>query len=165
MAEVGVLKERLPALEAEGARLGDELGGILATIPNLPLADVPEGADENDNVEVALHGTPPTFDFAPREHDDIAPVLGMDFETGVKLAGARFTLLRGPVARLSRALGEFMLTSLARDHGYEQVVPPLLLRDAEIGCGSRRERVCRYVYVSVVAVSLKKKKMNEPILN
>src|SRR3546814_12253675 len=62
MAEVGVLKERLPALEAEGARLGDELGGILATIPNLPLADVPEGADENDNVEVALHGTPPTFD-------------------------------------------------------------------------------------------------------
>src|SRR3546814_3244389 len=73
MAEVGVLKERLPALEAEGARLGDELGGILATIPNLPLADVPEDADENDNVEVALHGTPPTFDFAPREHDDIAP--------------------------------------------------------------------------------------------
>src|SRR3546814_20390562 len=65
MAEVGVLKERLPALEAEGARLGDELGGILATIPNLPLADVPEGADENDNVEVALHGTPPPFDFAP----------------------------------------------------------------------------------------------------
>src|SRR3546814_3614989 len=96
--------ERLPALEAEGARLGDELGGILATIPNLPLADVPEGADENDNVEVALHGTPPTFDFAPREHDDIAPALGMDFETGVKLAGARFTLLRGPVARLYRAL-------------------------------------------------------------
>src|SRR3546814_4457693 len=84
MAEVGVLKERLPALEAEGARLGDELGGILATIPNLPLADVPEGADENDNVEVALHGTPPTFDFAPREHDDIAPALGMDFETGVR---------------------------------------------------------------------------------
>src|SRR3546814_5378453 len=77
-------------------------------------------SDLNDNGEVALHGTPPTFDFAPREHDDIAPALGMDFETGVKLAGARFTLLRGPVARLYRALGQFMLPSLSRDHGYEQ---------------------------------------------
>jgi seryl-tRNA synthetase len=129
MAEVGALKERLPALEAEEARLGDELTGILATIPNLPLPDVPEGADENDNVVVATHGTPPDFAFEPREHDEIAPALGMDFETGVKLAGARFTLLRGPVARLYRALGQFMLTSLARDHGYEQVVPPLLVRD------------------------------------
>ncbi|HVI98735.1 MAG TPA: serine--tRNA ligase [Sphingomonas sp.] len=129
MAEVGVLKERLPALEAEEARLGDELDNILATIPNLPLPDVPEGADEDDNVEVAAHGEKPNFAFAPKEHDEIAPALGMDFETGVKLAGARFTLLRGPVAQLYRALGQFMLTSLARDHGYEQVVPPLLVRD------------------------------------
>ncbi|RIA46577.1 seryl-tRNA synthetase [Hephaestia caeni] len=135
MAEVGVLKERLPALEAEGARLGDELNGILASIPNLPLADVPDGADENDNLEMATHGTKPDFAFAPREHDEIAPALGMDFETGVKLAGARFTLLRGPVARLYRALGQFMLTSLARDHGYEQVVPPLLVRD-EVAFGT-----------------------------
>src|SRR3546814_12915762 len=92
-------------------------------------------SDLNDNGEVSLHGTPPTFDFAPREHDDIAPALGMDFETGVKLAGARFTLLRGPVARLYRALGQFMLTSLARDHGYDQVVPPLLVRD-EVAFGT-----------------------------
>ena len=135
MAEVGALKERLPALEAEEARLNDELAGILATIPNLPLSDVPQGADENDNEIVATHGTPPEFAFEPREHDEIAPALGMDFEAGVKLAGARFTLLRGPVARLYRALGQFMLTSLARDHGYEQVVPPLLVRD-EIAFGT-----------------------------
>ncbi|MCM8730145.1 serine--tRNA ligase [Hephaestia sp. GCM10023244] len=135
MAEVGVLKERLPALDAEGARLGDELHGILATIPNLPLDDVPQGADENDNIEVARHGTLPEFGFTPRAHDAIAPALGMDFETGVKLAGARFTLLRGPVARLYRALGQFMLTSLAHDHGYEQVVPPLLVRD-EVAFGT-----------------------------
>ncbi|MGN6270835.1 MAG: serine--tRNA ligase [Sphingomonas sp.] len=114
---------------------GDELRRVLAAIPNLPLADVPEGADENDNALVAEHGTQPHFAFEPKEHDAIGPALGMDFESGVKLAGARFTLLRGPIAPLYRALGQFMLTTLAREHGYEQVVPPLLVRD-EVAFGT-----------------------------
>jgi seryl-tRNA synthetase len=135
MTEVGALKERLPVLETEERALGDELDAELAAIPNLPLPDVPDGADEDDNVVIAEHGTLPSFDFEPREHDAIGPALGMDFETGVKLAGARFTLLRGPVAQLYRALGQFMLTTLARDHGYEQIVPPLLVRD-EVAFGT-----------------------------
>ena len=129
MAEVAALKERMPAREAEEAALAVELEGRLATIPNLPLADVPEGADEDDNALVHERGTPATLPFTPREHAAIGPALGLDFETGVKLAGARFTLLRGSAARLHRALGQFMLTTLSQEHGYEQVVPPLLVRD------------------------------------
>ena len=135
MAEVATLKERLPALEAEEKALGEELDTALAAIPNLPLADVPDGADEDDNVLAATHGTPRAFAFEPKEHDAIGPALGMDFETGVKLAGARFTLLRGPVARLYRALGQFMLDVLAGDHDYEQIAPPLLVRD-EVAFGT-----------------------------
>ncbi len=136
MAEVAMLKERLPALEEQEKALGEELNALLAAIPNLPLADVPDGADEEDNQLVHTRGRLPSFAFDPVEHDVIGPALGMDFETGVALAGARFTLLRGPVARLYRALGQFMLTTLARDHGYEQVVPPLLVRDeAMFGTG------------------------------
>ena len=136
MAEVAALKQRMPALEADEVRLGGELDAALAAIPNRPLGDVPDGADEGDNQLVHERGTPRAFDFAPREHDAIGPALGLDFETGVRLAGARFTLLRGPAARLHRALGQFMLDVLARDHGYEQVVPPLLVRDeAMFGTG------------------------------
>jgi len=136
MAEVGALKEKLPALEASERALGEELDRVLAAIPNLPLADVPDGADEEDNALEKTVGDLPEFAFEAKEHDAIGPAIGMDFETGVALAGARFTLLRGPVALLYRALGQFMLTSLARDHGYEQVVPPLLVRDeAMFGTG------------------------------
>ena len=136
MGEVADLKERLPAIEAREAALGEELTGKLATIPNLPLADVPEGADEDDNALVHERGKPPVFEFTPAEHDAIGPALGLDFDTGVKLAGARFTLLRGAAARLHGALGQFMLATLAKDHGYEQVVPPLLVRDeAMFGTG------------------------------
>lgn len=135
MAEVATLKERLPALDAEEKALGDALAEQLAALPNRPLPDVPEGADEAANALVHERGARRDFGFSPREHDAIGPLLGMDFETGVKLAGARFTLLRGPVAPLYRALGQFMLTTLARDHGYEQVVPPLLVRD-EVAFGT-----------------------------
>ncbi|OYY67467.1 serine--tRNA ligase [Sphingomonas sp. 28-63-12] len=136
MAEVGALKARLPAIEAEEKLLGEELNAALAIIPNQPLADVPDGKDENDNALVHERGAFPAFTFEPREHDLIGPALGMDFDTGVALAGARFTLLRGPIAVLYRALGQFMLTTLTRDHGYEQVVPPLLVRDeAMFGTG------------------------------
>ena len=128
MAEVAALKERLPALETDEQRFGAALDKALAAIPNLPAADVPEGADENDNQLIHHRGRKPAFDFAPREHDALAAI-GLDFEAGVRLAGARFTVLRGAAAQLSRALGQFMLDRLTRHHGYELVVPPLLVGD------------------------------------
>ena len=136
MAEVAALKQRLPELEVEDARLGGELESMLAGIPNLPAPDVPEGADEDDNQLVAEHGTPPDFAFEVREHDAIGPALGLDFETGAAIAGARFTLVRGAMAKLHRALGQFGLDVLTQAHGYEEVVPPLLVRgEAMFGTG------------------------------
>lgn len=132
MAQVAALKEALPALEADEARTAAALDAALAALPNRPAADVPDGADENDNVVVHSRGTPPHFAFAAREHDAIGPALGLDFETGVALAGARFTLVRGHAARLQRALGQFMLDRLTRQHGYEEVCPPLLVRDEAV---------------------------------
>lgn len=129
MAEVAALKERLPAIEAEEKMLGEELLGQLAALPNLPYPDVPDGADEEDNALVHSRGTPRSFAFAPKEHDVFGPALGLDFETGAAISGARFTLVRGAAARLHRALGQFMLDTLAGEHGYEEVAPPLLVRD------------------------------------
>ena len=129
MAEVAALKERLPAIETEEKALGEALRAKLAIIPNLPADDVPTGASEDDNVEVARWGTPRAFDFTPLEHADLAPALGMDFETGARLSGARFTFLRGDVARLHRALGQFMLDVQTREHGYEECNPPVLVKD------------------------------------
>ncbi|MES3152857.1 serine--tRNA ligase [Sphingomonas faeni] len=131
MAEVASLKEALPALEADEARLGSELQAMLAAIPNLPAADVPEGGGEDDNALVHTRGTPTTFTFTAREHDAIGPALGLDFETGAAMSGARFTLVRGPAAKLQRALGQFMLDHVA-DAGFEQVSPPLLVRDEAV---------------------------------
>ena len=136
MTEVSALKERLPTLEAEEKTLGDDLDARLAAIPNLPLADVPQGADENDNELVHERGTRPDFAFEPREHDAIGPAIGLDFETGALLAGSRFTFVRGAAARLHRALGQFMLDTLTREHGYEETVVPLLVRsEAMFGTG------------------------------
>lgn len=136
MAEVAALKERMPAIEAEEATLAEELNASLAAIPNLPLADVPQGADEDDNVVEKTVGDPTAFGFEPREHDAIGPAMGLDFETGAKLAGARFTLVRGAAAKLHRALGQFMLDTLTGIHSYEEVVPPVLVRgDALFGTG------------------------------
>ncbi len=136
MAEVAALKERMPAIEAQEAALGAELTDALAGIPNLPLPDVPEGADEDDNLVEKTVGDPPAFGFAVREHDAIGPAIGLDFETGVRLAGARFTLVRGAAAKLHRALGQYMLDTLTGIHGYEEMVPPVLVRgDALFGTG------------------------------
>jgi seryl-tRNA synthetase len=129
MAEVAALKERLPAVEAEEKDVAAKLKAALEIIPNLPADDVPNGAGEEDNVEIAHWGTPRAFDFTPREHADLASALGMDFETGARLSGARFTFLRGDMARLHRALGQFMLQVQTREHGYEECNPPVLVRD------------------------------------
>jgi len=129
MAEVATLKERMPALEEEEKAVADDLHARMATLPNIPHADVPDGADEEANALVAAHGTPPVFTFEAKEHDVLGPPLGLDFETGVALSGARFTLLRGSAARLHRALGQFMLDVLSEEHGFEAVIPPVLVRD------------------------------------
>ncbi len=133
--------ERLRALvaekKAEVARLNEEaaaedvkLRDLLLTIPNLPLDEVPTGADENDNVEIRRWGTPRSFDFKPVEHFEIAGVKpGMDFETAAKLSGSRFVLLRGGVARLHRALAQFMLDLHTTEHGLTETITPVLVKD------------------------------------
>ncbi len=128
-AEVATLKDTMPALEQADRDAGEALKNMLAGLPNLPADDVPDGADESDNVEIARWGELPIFDFEPREHADIGPALGMDFETGAKLSGARFTFLRGDMARLHRALGQFMIDRQTRDNGYTECMPPVLVRD------------------------------------
>lgn len=128
-AEVNAIKEQMPALEARADDLAAQLKSALDIIPNLPGDDVPDGGGEEDNVEISRWGTPRSFDFTPREHADIAPALGMDFETGARLSGARFTFLRGDIARLHRALGQFMLDIQTREHGYTECNPPVLVRD------------------------------------
>lgn len=132
MAEVAALKARLPELEEEERGIDVALSGALAALPNLPAGDVPDGADEDENELVKQWGDPRGFAFEPREHDAIGPALGMDFDAGISIAGARFTLLRGPIAKLSRALGQFMLDRLVEHHGYEEVAPPLLVRDEAV---------------------------------
>ncbi|PTQ08620.1 serine--tRNA ligase [Sphingomonas oleivorans] len=129
MAEVATLKERMPALEAEQAEVSAALDAALAAIPNLPAADVPDGADEESNVEIARWGEPTAFDFTPREHPDFAGPLGLDFESAAAISGARFVVLRGGVARLHRALAQFMLDRQSLENGYQETAPPLLVRD------------------------------------
>ncbi|MBV9840884.1 MAG: serine--tRNA ligase [Sphingomonadaceae bacterium] len=136
MAEVADLKTRLPQLSAAEADTTAVLDEALAAIPNLPADDVPEGEDETDNVELKRWGDVPAFDFEPREHADLGPALGMDFESAAAIAGARFVALRGPIARLNRALGQFMLDVQTEEHGFTEVAPPLLVRDeAAFGTG------------------------------
>ncbi|MDB5532145.1 MAG: serS [Hyphomicrobiales bacterium] len=129
-AEVAALKERMGEYETEEKRAVAALHVALSEIPNLPLADVPVGKDEHDNVEVRVVGTKREFNYAPKEHFDIGEALGMmDFETAGKLSGARFVVLKGGLARLERALMQFMLDLHTDTHGYEEVNPPLLVRD------------------------------------
>ena len=135
-AEVAALKDTLPALEAEEKALSARLQDELARLPNLPAAEVPDGADEAQNVEVARWGTPREFAFTPKEHADLGPPLGLDFETGALLSGARFTFLKGPMARLHRALAQFMLDTQTATNGYMECNVPLLVKDdAVFGTG------------------------------
>ena len=135
-AEVAELKQSLPALEDEDRALGEELDALLAALPNLPDAGVPEGADEEANVEVARWGRQRNFDFEAKEHADLGPPLGLEFETASAMSGARFAFLRGQMARLERALGQFMLDRQSGERGYVECIPPLLVRgEALYGTG------------------------------
>ncbi|MBN2971701.1 serine--tRNA ligase [Roseomonas aeriglobus] len=129
MAEVAELKERLPQIEAEQKAVAEQLTARLATIPNLPADDVPAGDDEAGNVEQKRWGTPRSFAFEPKEHADLGPALGMDFDAGARLSGARFTFLRGGIARLHRALAQFMLDRHVTQNGYIECNPPVLVND------------------------------------
>ncbi len=128
--EIAELKSVIQEGEEEERRLDEELATILSQIPNLPLEDVPLGDDESANVETHKHGTVPNFDFEPKQHFEIGENLGqMDFETAAKLSGARFVVLKGPLARMERAIAAFMIDLHTQEHGYLDVLPPFLVRD------------------------------------
>lgn len=130
MAEVGELKTRLPELEATVKQVEEELKKELAQIPNLPLDEVPDGADEHGNVEHHHYGAKRDYAFKPKEHVELGEGLKfMDFETAAKLSGARFVVLKKGLARLERAIGQFMLDLHTGEHGYAEINPPLLVRD------------------------------------
>ncbi|MFG1179482.1 serine--tRNA ligase [Xanthobacter versatilis] len=130
MAEVANLKADIPTLEALAKDWEKSLDKALAAIPNAPLDDVPDGADEHDNVEKSRFGAARSYAFTPKQHFEVGEALGqMDFETAAKLSGARFVVNKGPLARLERALGQFFLDVHTGEHGYMEVNPPLLVRD------------------------------------
>jgi len=127
LAEMKELKEEIRQLETATESSDEELAHVESRIPNVPLVSVPRGRDESGNRVERTVGVPPRFDFEPKAHWDLGPALGiLDFERGSKLAGARFTVLKGAGARLSRALGAFMLDLQTREHGYEEIFPPVM---------------------------------------
>ena len=137
MAMVAALKERIPALEADERHGQAALANLAAALPNLPAADVPDGTDETGNVIVKTVGSKPDFDFLPLEHDVVAARLGYDPEAAAAIAGARFAVLKGGLARLHRALGQYMIDVQAGAHGYAETVVPLLVnRQAAFGTGN-----------------------------
>jgi len=130
MAAVADLKQKIQEGEKQQQAIDLKLDAALAAIPNLPLEDVPQGADETSNREVRRHGAPPVFSFAPKEHFDLGERLGlMDFESAAKLSGARFVVLKGALARMERALAAFMLDLHTVEFGYTEMAPPLMVRD------------------------------------
>jgi seryl-tRNA synthetase len=130
MRKVALSKEQQAELETRAAQLRGDIDVLLATLPNLPADDVPDGLDESHNKLVRQHGTPPRFDFAPKDHVAIGEGLRlMDFARAGKLSGARFVVLYGQLAQLERALAQFMLDLHTREFGYREVSPPLLVRD------------------------------------
>lgn len=138
MEEVAALKLGIPALESEERAIDSEIAIALVGIPNLPAGDVPDGKDERANVERHRIGSLRKFSFAPKQHFELGEGLGlMDFEAATKISGARFVVLKGQLARLERALAQFMLDIHTSEHGYTEVNPPLLVRDhAAFGTGN-----------------------------
>jgi len=136
MAEVAGLGDQLKADEARLGELQKELQDMLLNVPNLPHESVPQGKSEEDNVEVRRIGTPRVFDFEIKDHADVGAPLGLDFDTGAKLSGARFTLMRGQIAKLHRALAQFMLDTQTEHHGYTECYTPYMVNaESLIGTG------------------------------
>ncbi|MEZ7827871.1 MAG: serine--tRNA ligase [Brachymonas denitrificans] len=127
MAQVGSIKQELETSAARLTEIQTAIDEILPGVPNLPHESVPVGKDEADNVELRRWGTPRQFDFEVRDHVDLGAPLGLDFDTGAKLSGARFSFLRGPVARLHRALAQFMLDVQTTEHGYTECYTPYIV--------------------------------------
>ncbi|SCK30235.1 serine--tRNA ligase [Vogesella sp. LIG4] len=132
MAEVANLGDELKAAEEGFAGVQQKLDGWLMSIPNLPHESVPVGKDENDNVEVRRWGSPRQFEFEVKDHVDVGAPLGLDFDTGAKLSGARFTVLKGEIARLHRALAQFMLNTHTGEHGYTEHYTPYIVNDSAL---------------------------------
>ncbi|BBF84812.1 seryl-tRNA synthetase [Aquitalea magnusonii] len=132
MAEVANLGDELKAAEAAFEAVQAKLDALLMSIPNLPNESVPVGKDEHDNVEVRRVGVPRQFDFEVKDHVDIGTPLGLDFDTGAKLSGARFTVLKGDIARLHRALAQFMLNTHTGEHGYTEHYTPYIVNDSAL---------------------------------
>ena len=127
MAEAAAIPEKLSELEQKLADVRTRLNDLLMSIPNLPHESVPVGRDERDNVEQRRWGTPRTFDFPVKDHVDVGAPLGMDFDTAAKLSGARFCFMRGQIARLHRALAQFMLDTHTQEHGYTECYTPYIV--------------------------------------
>jgi seryl-tRNA synthetase len=177
MAEVGQLKSTLPELEATAKNAEAELSEALAAIPNLPLAEVPDGADEHGNVVHHHFGARRNYAFTPKPHYDLGEALGfMDFEAASKLSGARFVVLKKGLARLERAIGQFMLDLHTGQHGYTEVNPPLLVRDEamfgtaqlpkfrddQFGTSSLESKAEIYERIRTLAVDMAVKELNKP---
>ena len=131
--KVQALKDRIGKAEAMERQIGEELDDLLARLPNLPGPEVPDGADEYDNIEVRRHGEPVRFEFVTREHFELGEDLGlMSFDLAAKMSGARFVVLRGALARMERALASFMLDLHTGENGYMEILPPALVRDSAV---------------------------------
>ena len=137
IAEVNAQADQLKALEQELARIQEEMNVFLSTIPNIPHASVPAGKSADDNVEVRKVGVPPTFAFTPKDHVDLGEGLKqLDFDVAAKIAGARFSVMKGPLARMHRALAQFMLDTHTQEHGYTEVYAPYMVNaDSMRGTG------------------------------
>jgi seryl-tRNA synthetase len=132
MAEVASLKTELDQAAQRLEQIQPEMQALLLGIPNLPHESVPVGADEHGNVQVRAWGTPRKFDFAVKDHVDVGEKLGLDFDTGIKLSGSRFTVMKGPIARLHRALAQFMLDVQTQEHGYIECYTPYVVNEATL---------------------------------
>jgi seryl-tRNA synthetase len=153
--EVADLKIGMGAIEAEEKAAILALEQELAAIPNRPLPDVPPGADEDDNVEIRKVGEKPTLDFKPKEHFELGESLGlMDFEAASRMSGARFVVLKGKLARMERALAQFMLDLHTDEHGYQEVAPPLLVRDHAMFGTAQLPKFAEDQYRAVTKISL-----------
>ena len=132
MAEVAGIKSELDSSAQRLEQIQPEMQALLLAIPNLPHESVPTGEDEKGNVQVRAWGTPRSFDFPVKDHVDVGEGLGLDFGTGIKLSGSRFSVMKGPIARMHRALAQFMLDVQTREHGYTECYTPYIVNEATL---------------------------------